>query len=72
MFERLQRAGHPVIMLTDQVLSLPLELILKCGLESFTLKLHCMPYIYVDRRTDIIGFRFIACWVLAYHLTNLF
>ena len=29
MFERLQRAGHPVIMLTEQVYRLPLDLMLK-------------------------------------------
>jgi hypothetical protein len=31
MFERLQRAGHPVIMLTEQVLSFLLDMIQKCA-----------------------------------------
>lgn len=42
MFERLQRAGHPVIMLTEQVLILLLDVILKCALETinFEASLH--------------------------------
>lgn len=31
MFERLQRAGHPVIMLTEQVLCFLLDMIQKCA-----------------------------------------